>query len=108
MANHNPPPIKPGPGRPKGAQNKATGTAREAIAQFVDGNVERLNGWLDAIANGEESEEGWLRKPDPHGAFKAYMEVVEYHIPKLARTEQQFLDKDGEPADASITVRYIE
>lgn len=98
MSNPNPNPLPPGPGRPKGIPNKATAKARDAIAAFVEGNVDRLNGWLDAIAE----------KDGPKAAFDCFMDVVEYHIPKLARTEQQFLDKDGEPADASVTVRYVE
>lgn len=63
-------------GRPAGVPNKATAKAREAIAQFVDGNADRLSKWLDQIA--EES---------PKDAFNCFMSVVEYNIPKLARTE---------------------
>ena len=75
-------------GRPKGVPNKATTQAREAIAMFVEGNVDRLNGWLEEIA-----------EKDPKDAFDRFMSVVEYHIPKLARTEQQLLDKNGKPTD---------
>lgn len=108
MVNTTTPPPK-GKGRPPGAVNKATGNAREAIASFVEGNVERLNGWLDAIAEGVTDEDGKiLRKPDPQAAFDCVMAVCEYHIPKLARTEQQFLDKDGKPADANVSVKYID
>lgn len=64
-------------GKPKGAVNKTTAQAREAIAMFVEGNVDRLGEWLDAIA--QES---------PKEAFVCFMSVVEYHIPKLARQEQ--------------------
>lgn len=67
---------QPGAGRPPGQPNKATMQAREAIAAFVEGNVERLNGWLDDIA-----------ADSPQAAFDRFMSVVEYHIPKLARTE---------------------
>lgn len=73
MSNPN---LGAGPGRPKGLPNKATSAAREAIARFVDGNAERLNEWLEAIA-----------KKDPEKAFNCFMSVVEYHIPKLARSE---------------------
>lgn len=66
----------PGPGRPAGLPNKATQQGRDAIARFVDGNAERLGGWLDRIA-----------EDDPQAAFTAFMSVVEYHIPKLQRTE---------------------
>ena len=69
---------QPGAGRPAGIPNKATTQAREAIAAFVEGNVDRLNGWLDDIA-----------ADDPKGAFDRFMAVVEYHIPKLARIEQK-------------------
>jgi len=78
-------------GRPKGTPNKSTINAREAIASFVEGNVERLNGWLDRIA-----------EDDPDAAFKAFMSVVEYNIPKLARAEIQPLGADGKPSDGFI------
>lgn len=67
---------QPGAGRPKGTANKSTTLAREAIAGFVDGNVDRLVGWLDRIAD-----------DSPKDAFNCFMSVVEYHIPKLARSE---------------------
>jgi hypothetical protein len=72
-------PPAAGMGRRAGIPNKATRLAREAIASFVDGNVERLQGWLDAIA--EDPKHG------PKVAFDSFMAVVEYHIPKLARRE---------------------
>lgn len=68
---------KGNPGKPKGATNKTTRLAKEAIATFVDGNSERLQGWLDAIA----AEKG------PEAAFKCFTDLLEYHVPKLARTE---------------------
>lgn len=83
-------------GRNKGVPNKATQQAREAIAMFVEGNVERLNGWLDAIAD-----------QSPKDAFDRFMSVVEYHVPKLQRTELQPLDKDGKPSDAPPVNIYI-
>jgi len=84
-------------GRVKGVPNRATANAREAIADFVEGNVDRLNGWLDAIAD-----------KDPKQAFDCFMSVIEYNIPKLARTEVQPLDKDGEKSDGfNINVRHI-
>lgn len=76
---------KPGPGRPAGIPNKSTQQAREAIARFVEGNADRLNRWLDAI----EQQDG------PKAAFDCFMDVVEYHVPKLARTE--LTGQDGGP-----------
>lgn len=84
---------KKGPGRPAGSPNKATANAREAIALFVDGNAHRLTEWLDSVANGvkaedpETGEERYVVPPNPAKAFDMFQSVVEYHIPKLARTE---------------------
>ncbi len=70
-------------GRQAGTPNKATSEARAAIALFVDQNAHRLTEWLDAVAAGD----GDKRKPDPARAFELFQSVIEYHIPKLARTE---------------------
>ena len=72
-------PPNAGKGRVKGTPNKSTAKAREAIAVFVDGNAERLQGWLEAIADDP--------KYGPKTAFDCFMQVAEYHVPKLARTE---------------------
>jgi hypothetical protein len=67
-------------GRPAGSPNKSTALAREAIAKFVDGNSHKLQQWLDDIAMSE--------KHGPKVAFDCFMQVAEYHVPKLARVEQ--------------------
>ena len=63
--------------RPKGSPNKATAEAREAIARLVDGNAHRLNIWLDEIYEKKGAEAAW----------RCMMDVIEYHVPKLARHE---------------------
>jgi hypothetical protein len=83
---------KTGGGSRKGVPNKATATVRDAITRVLEGNVENFSRWLASVAEGEKdaSEEGddkWLRKPDPGLALKLAMDMAEYHIPKLARTE---------------------
>ena len=50
-----------------------------AFANFVDNNAERLQEWLDDIAANE--------KLGPKAAFDCLMQVAEFHVPKLARTE---------------------
>ena len=82
----------PGPGRPKGMANKATQQAREAISMFVDGNAHKLEAWLLAVADGNLEQD---IKPNPAKAFELFQSVIEYHIPKLARTE--LTGKDGGP-----------
>ena len=71
-------------GRPSGTPNKATTEARQAIASFVDGNAHRLTEWLDQVANGDPESD---IKPNPAKAFELFQSVVEYHVPKLARSE---------------------
>jgi|SRR5215472_10761664 len=84
---------KPGPGRPKGSKNKATRLAREAVSQLVDGNVHRLQGWLDDI----EREEG------PRAALNCFLALLEFSVPKLARTELAGKETDNPVA---IQVRF--
>jgi hypothetical protein len=70
-------PPNAGKGRKPGTPNKSTSAAREAIARFVDGNADKLEEWLGQIAE----------KDGPKAAFQCFMDVVEYHVPKLARHE---------------------
>ena len=85
-------------GRAAGVPNKVTAQAREAIAMFVDGNAHRLTQWLDDVANGIPEAD---IKPNPAKAFELFQSVVEYHVPKLARTE--ITGKDDGPVEMVVT-----
>ncbi len=89
-------------GRKKGSANKATKDARKAIAAFVDDNADRLTGWLDQVANGTDDI-----PPNPQKAFELFQSVIEYHVPKLQRTEQQMLDENGEKAAFELTINRV-
>lgn len=78
-------PPSAGRGRPKGSPNKATANAREAIARFVDGHTSELDALLLEI----RATEG------PKAAWQCIMDLIEYHVPKLARTE--LTAGDGKP-----------
>jgi len=83
-------------GRTSGTPNKVTAEARHAIALFVDSNAHRLTGWLDQVADGVKTPEGeYVVPPNPAKAFDMFQSVVEYHIPKLARSEH--IGNDGKP-----------
>ena len=82
-------------GRQKGTPNKTTNAAREAIALFVDNNAHRLEGWLDQVA-----------QENPEKAFQLFQSVVEYHVPKLARTEQTITGADGGPVEHSVKIKF--
>lgn len=105
-------PKRMGGGRPPGALNKTTREARAAIAEFVDGNAHRLQEWLDRVANGVQRMDGdnnpmfddegnpmWILPPNPEKAFNLFQSVVEYHVPKLARSEMT--GADGGPINVA-------
>ena len=82
--------IKTG-GRKAGVGNKTTVDVREAIAAFASANVGQMTTWLSSI-------------DDPAKKLDLYLRVIEYHIPKLARSEQT--GPDGGPQEH--TFRWLE
>ena len=94
-------PFKPGTPKPKnsgrkpGTANRSTEHAREALAVFVDANTARLQAWLDSI----ETTDG------PQAAWRCLMDVLEYHVPKLQRTE--LVGKDGGPVQTTVIHEYV-
>jgi len=73
-----------GKGRPPGVPNKSTAIVREAIANLLERNSDKMDEWLQLVAYGD-SELGV--KPQPEKALDIMQKMAEYHIPKLARTE---------------------
>lgn len=72
--------VKGKSGNPKGkppGEHKATRNAREALARLIDGNVHRVQKWLDEIAEEDGAK----------AAMAAFTDLIEYHVPKLQRTE---------------------
>lgn len=65
-----------GKGRKKGTPNKATADVRTIIAKVAEANAPKINGWLARVG-----------KRDPGRAMDLYLRMLEYHIPKLTRTE---------------------
>lgn len=85
-----------GKGRPKGSVNKLTANARIVISDLVDNHAHMLVKWLNEVAEGKKGEvvakngevkEVYLVEPNPAKAFDMFQSIIEYHIPKLARTE---------------------
>lgn len=77
-----------------------TSSARKAIAEFVNDNLDNMGDWLFRVANGMPKLDGdkkvivdgegsivWLVKPDPATAIKCLSDICEYHLPKLSRSE---------------------
>ncbi len=80
----------PGSGRKPGQPNKVTQSAREGIAQLVEANIPKMSAWMTKI----EAEHG------PLVAMKVVQDMLEYHVPKLQRTE--VTGSDGGPLTVTI------
>lgn len=101
-------PPNAGKGRPKGSLNKSTKVQKEIFTALYDEMTANLRQWIYQVAEGIKEAEpvldesgapsfdengepkvdyNWLIRPDPHGAAKLALEAVEFHRPKLARTE---------------------
>lgn len=76
---------KTGGGTRKNRPNKTTANAREAIGFLVESNIPRMQEWLDEIRD----------KEGPMAAWRCLQDVIEYHVPKLQRTE--LTGADGSP-----------
>ena len=102
--------VKTGGGSRKGIPNKATADARMAIGEFVDGNAHRLQAWLDQIAEGVQDPQTheYLVAPNPEKAFTLFQSVIEYHVPKLARTDTTLSGPDGGPVEVrGMVVEFV-
>lgn len=81
-------------GRPKGVPNKATTRFKTALNLLFEENADKMMGWLEEVN-------------DPKDRFDILSKFVEILYPKLARQEQQTLDKDGKPTDPPKVVVEI-
>lgn len=79
----------PRAGRPVGSANKATAAARDAFTLLLEGNVDKLQQWIDHVA-----------AEDPHKAFSMVMDLAAFVVPKVKAVEL------GAPADQTIVVEF--
>ena len=61
-------------GREKGTPNKATADVRATVALIAERNIESVEEWIADIK-------------DPAQRVNCFLRMLEYHIPKLLRTE---------------------
>lgn len=76
-------------GKPKGTLSKDTRRFKEALNGLLEYCADDMVGWLEQI-------------DDPKQRFDVLKDFAEYIYPKLARTENQALNKDGQPTDPNI------
>ncbi len=89
-------------GRVAGTPNKATQDVRKCIAMFAENNVSKLEEWLNRTAEGDP-ENGL--KPDPGKAADLFLKAIEYHIPKLNRTEH--VGENGGEIKTATTITLV-
>jgi hypothetical protein len=77
-------------GRKKGAPNKVTTDARTAISKIIEGNADKVQGWLNRTA---------VKKPDR--ALDLYLKLCEFGIPKLGRVEHTG------PGGGALTIQVV-
>jgi hypothetical protein len=82
-------------GRKAGVGNKTTVDVRNAIALIAQNNAGNFAQWLGEVA-----------LEDPGKAADLYLKAIEYHIPKLARSEVS--GPDGGPQVVEATWRITE
>lgn len=72
-------------GKPKGALNHTTRDIKAAYKQLIEKNLDNMTKWLNEIAI-----------KDPARAMNIIIELSEYIVPKLARSEieQKIIEKE--------------
>ena len=94
LANLKPRHEWPRKGRVKGELNLDTRTAKTAIAEFVDKHARRLDELIQRIEKEKGAEAAW----------KCFTDLVEFRLPKLARTEH--VGSDGGPIQV-VSVAFM-
>jgi hypothetical protein len=84
----------PGPGRPKGLQNKATTQFKEALNNLLETSAPQMIEWLGEIK-------------EPEKRFDVITKLAEYIHPKLARSEVDHKSTDGSMRPSAIEIIHV-
>jgi hypothetical protein len=82
-----------GKGRRKGSRNRLPQEAREVLTAAIKSLSPNLEDWIRSVADGKRAKDPlmgnmvWERRPDPGLAASLTLQLAEYSVPKLARTE---------------------
>jgi hypothetical protein len=76
-------------GRAVGTPNKVTQEAREMVKAILDSNLPYIQSWIYSTAEGIKDDQTgkYIVQPNPAKACEIVQNLVEYSVPKLARTE---------------------
>lgn len=78
-----------GPGRKLGSMNRHTAEARELVSQLIENNGPSVQEWINRVS--------------ARDALAIYVSLLEFILPKIARTE--LTANDGAPLEVTITWR---
>lgn len=114
-------------GRRKGTPNKVTADVKQAYTLLVQGNIGKMQEWLNQIADGikvftpdldeagnpaldpktGEPKGNWdyIVRPDPGQAFKLLNDTAEFVQPKLSRSEH--VGENGGAITVEASVAFI-
>jgi hypothetical protein len=85
-----------GAGRKAGTPNRATSEFKEAIADLISCNQDKLQIWLDDVA-----------EEDPAKAFDLLLKMMEFVIPKLSRVD--YKEPESEEREApQVIIRFLD
>lgn len=87
--------------RQKGQSPVDIQKVRRTLHLFLEANLGNLQKWIQQVADGDPEHEV---KPDPAEAFKLVTSLIEYSIPKLARTE--LAGDPDQPVTTSLTIKF--
>lgn len=82
--------VKGRSGRTSGTPNKVTKDVRAAMAIFCQDNVDLMAEWLKEV-------------DDPAKRIDLFLRALEYHVPKLARTEVSGVDGKAIEFDHTVS-----
>lgn len=80
-------------GRKKGTPNKVTSDVREAIRKLAQDTFPNFCLWMNRAA-----------RRSPEKAAGLWLRMIEYHIPKLTRTEHTGLN--GDPLETALKITH--
>ena len=83
--------MPPGPGRPKGSENKATTQFKQALNNLLEYSAPKMIGWLERVA-----------QDNPEKALDTVSKYIEYVYPKLARVDSSLSGPDGGPLVVNV------
>jgi hypothetical protein len=81
-------------GKPKGAIRKETSRFKEALNNLLEQSSDNMIAWLEEIDN-------------PQARFGVLKDFAEYIHPKLARTEIQPLDDEGNKTSWNVSITHV-